>query len=154
MLKFLETAFETRGERHVQEARYPAHSPVPPYHCHPKQAERFEVHEGALRFRVDGEERDVRAGEAIDIPRGTDHLVHNPHEEAAVVVWTTRPALRTADFFWEMSEAAKGRARPGVADAAAILREYGDVFQLASPPRFVQRMMFGCLAPFGSRPVR
>lgn len=154
MLRFLETAFETRGEKHVQEARYPARSPAPPYHCHPKQAERFEVQEGALVFRVDGEERLVKAGEAIDIAKGSFHLVHNPHDEPALVVWTTRPALRTADFFWEMSEAGKGRAKPRAVDAAAILREYEDVFRLASPPPFVQRMMFGCLAPFGTRPVR
>lgn len=154
LLKFVETAFETRGERHVQEARYPARSPLPPYHCHPRQAERFEVREGALLFRVDGDETLVKAGEAIDIAKGAFHLVHNPHDEPAVAVWTTRPALRTADFFWEMSEAAKGRAKPGMADAAAILREYPDVFQLASPPPFLQRVLFGCLAPFGSRPVR
>lgn len=154
MVKFTATAFETKGEKHVQEARYPAHSPIPPYHCHPKQEERFEILEGALTFRVSGEDRIVRAGEHIDIAKGAFHHVHNPNDDPAVVVWTTRPALRTADFFWEMSEASKGRARPRLADAAAILREYTDVFQLAKPPPFVQRLVFSCLAPFGERPVR
>lgn len=154
MMKFTATAFETKGERHVQEARYPARSAIPPYHCHPRQEERFEILEGALSFCVDGEDRIVNAGEAIDIAKGAFHHVHNPHDAEALVVWTTRPALRTADFYWEMSEVSKGRAKPRLVDAAAILKEYPDVFQLANPPPFVQRIVFSCLAPFGERPVR
>ena len=43
LLRFVETAAENGGARHVQEARYAPRSSPPPYHRHPKQAERFEI---------------------------------------------------------------------------------------------------------------
>ncbi|MBA3465521.1 MAG: cupin domain-containing protein [Deltaproteobacteria bacterium] len=151
LLKFVETSAENGGARHVQEARYPARSPLPPYHRHPKQDERFTILEGALRFRVDGVERDVRAGDAIDVPKGAFHNARNPHDTPALVTWETRPALRTAEFFATMGRAMKGRTRPRLVDAMAILREYRDEFQLAKPPLLVQQILMTCLAPFGRR---
>jgi hypothetical protein len=65
------------------------------------------------------------------------------------VLWETRPALRTGEFFAAMGRAGRERARPRLADAAAILTEFRDEFQLVNPPPFVQRIVFGCLAPFG-----
>lgn len=152
LMKFTQTAFETKGALHAQEARYPARSPIPPYHCHPKQDERFQVIEGALRFHVDGVDRIVRAGDAIDIAKGSYHWANNPHDEPALAIWETRPALRTAELFYSLAQAGKGRAKPRLTDAAAILREYKDEFQLAKPPVLVQRILFGCLAPFGKLP--
>jgi len=152
LLKFLETAAENGGARHLQEARYPPHSPLPPYHCHPKQDERFTVLEGQLRFRIDGVERDVKAGDAIDIGKGMFHWVRNVGEVPVVATWETRPALRTANMFVELSTAMKGRARPPLLDALAILKEYREEMVLAKPGPFVQRVLFTCMAPFGKRP--
>jgi quercetin dioxygenase-like cupin family protein len=149
LLRFTETAAESGGARHVQQARYPPRSPKPPYHRHPNQDERFTILEGALRFHIDGVDREIKAGEALDVPRGAFHYARNPHDTAAVVTWETRPALRTADFFMKMSRAMKGRAKPGLVDAMAILREYRDEFQLAKPHPLVQRILFTCVAPFG-----
>lgn len=151
LLKFVETAAESGGARHVQEARYPARSPEPPYHCHPRQDERFTILEGALRFHVDGKDQHVKAGEAIDIAKGAYHWVNNPHDAPALATWETRPALRTAEFFLTMSRAMKGRAKPRLVDAMAILGEYRDEFQLAKPPVLVQRLLFTCLGPFGKK---
>jgi mannose-6-phosphate isomerase-like protein (cupin superfamily) len=150
-LRFVQTAAETAGAAHVQEARYAPHSPPPPYHCHPKQTERFTIVQGSLVFRVDGEDRILNDGDRIDIPAGAFHSVQNPHAAPALVIWETRPALRTAEFFIAMNRAARGRARPRLAEAAAILSEYRDVFRLATPPPLVQRILFGCLAPFARR---
>ncbi len=154
LLRFMETAAENGGARHLQRAHYPARSPQPPYHRHPRQAERFEVLEGALHFHVDGVDRQVRAGEAIDVPIGAFHWARNPHDAPALAVWETRPALRTADFFFAMSHAMRGRARPRLWDAAAILTEYRDEFELHRPHPLVQRVVLGCLAPFGRAALR
>ena len=154
LLKFIETAAESGGARHVQEARYPARSPQPPYHCHPKQDERFTVIEGALRFHVDGVDRHVKAGDAIDIPRGAFHWARNLGDVPTVATWETRPALRTAEFFVAMSRAMRGRAKPRLVDAIAVLAEYRDEFQLEKPPAIVQRVLFTCLAPFGRGALR
>ena len=154
LLKFLQTGAETGGALHLQQARYAPHSPPPPYHRHPRQDERFVIVEGELLFLVDGQERRVRAGEALDVPKGAFHRARNPGDVPTLVTWETRPALRTAEFFFDMNRAMRGRARPGLTDAAAILLEYRDEFEMASPPPLVQRIVFGCLAPFGRGAVR
>lgn len=145
------TFLETGPELHLQEAWYPARSPEPPAHCHPAQDERFRVVEGELLFRVAGDERVVRAGEHIDIPRNVMHSVRNASDAPARALWETRPALRTAEFHLAMERATQGSAQPRLVEAAAVLREYDDVFVLASPPRLVQRIVFALLAPFGRR---
>lgn len=154
LLKFVETAAENGGARHLQEARYAPHSQPPPYHCHPKQDERFEIVEGALLFHVGGVDRLVKAGEALEVGKGAFHRAHNPHDAPVLALWQTRPALRTAEFFVAMNRATRGRARPRLWDAAAILTEYADEFRLHRPPLLVQRVVFSCLAPFGRAALR
>jgi mannose-6-phosphate isomerase-like protein (cupin superfamily) len=154
LIKFVRTAAESGGALHVQEARYPAHSPPAPLHRHPKQDERFVIVEGALLFRIAGKDTLVRAGNSLEIPRGTFHSAHNPEDVATLVIWETRPALRTAEFFAAMSRASRGRTRPRLTDAAAILTEYRNEFEMAKPSPLVQRIVFGCLAPFGRRALR
>ena len=95
-------------------------------------ADRVVVLEGALHFHVDGIDKDVSAGNAIDIPKGSFHWARNLGDTPAVATWESRPALRTAEFFVTMSRAMKGKAKPRLVDAMAILREYRDVFQLAT----------------------
>lgn len=149
LIKFVKTAAETDGSLHVQQARYPAHSAPAPIHRHPRQDERFEIIEGALQFRISGVDRIARSGETLEIPRGTFHRAYNPGDVPALVLWETRPALRTAEFFAAMGRASRGRGRPRLADAAAIFSEYRDEFELEKPAPFVQRIVFGCLAPLG-----
>jgi mannose-6-phosphate isomerase-like protein (cupin superfamily) len=151
LLKFIETTVESHGAAHIQEARYPPHSQPAPLHRHPSQDERFTIVEGAMKFRIGDNETIVSAGEALDIPKGVYHAAFNPLDAQALVVWETRPAGRTAEFFCAMDRATRGRhrARPGLTDAAAILHEYRDVFERAKPSPLVQRIVYGCLAPFG-----
>lgn len=149
LIKFTQTGAETGGSLHVQEARYPAHSPPAPLHRHPMQDERFVIVEGALQFRVGGVDRLVSAGESIEVPRATFHRAYNPGDVPTLAIWETRPALRTAEFFAAMGRASRGRARPRLIDAAAILSEFRDEFEMAKPPPLVQRIVFGCLAPWG-----
>lgn len=81
------------------EGRYGPGGKPPPAHYHPAQDEHFEVLEGALKVRVEGEERDLRHGETIDIPRETKHQMWNPNDQPARVLWQTRPAGRTEQWF-------------------------------------------------------
>ncbi len=151
LLKFTATSVETNGAAHIQEARYPPHSSPPPLHRHPSQDERFIVVEGALKFHLGDEDRIIAAGDTIDVARGVFHCAYNPLDAQALAIWETRPALRTAEFFVAMDRATRGRGRtrPRLTDAAAILSEYRAEFELSKPSRVVQRIMFTCLAPFG-----
>ena len=88
---------ETGSELLVMEAAYGGEAPLPPEHLHPKQAERFEVLDGAVRTIIDGRERRYEKGETFDVPAGTPHQMGG--DGPARVRWEVRPALRTAEFF-------------------------------------------------------
>lgn len=151
LIKFVQPSVETNGALHVQEARYPPHSPPAPLHCHPNQTERFQIMEGGVLFTVAGEERMLRAGEELEIAAGVYHRAYNPEEAPALVLWETRPALKTAQFFQALAHASRGRARPPLTEAAAILREYRAEFRPAKPPLWLQPLVFGCLSAFARR---
>ncbi len=68
-------------------------------HFHPAQDEHFEVLAGTMRVKVDGAERDLAAGEEIDIRRGQVHQMWNPGDVRARVAWRTSPGLRTEQWF-------------------------------------------------------
>jgi Cupin domain len=95
-------AFQLRFERIdddllVMEARYGGGGNMPPEHLHPKQEERFEVVDGAIRTVIDGAERRYETGERFTVPPGTPHQMTG--DGPARVRWEVRPALRTAQFF-------------------------------------------------------
>lgn len=121
------------GDVHEQRVEYFPGSPFPPAHYHPNQDEHFEIERGAMLFVVGGEERVVRAGESLDIPRGTPHRARNASDtDPAFVRWETRPALRTTEFF--LTAAALGD-EAGLLDSALLAHEYRDVFRLSGPLR-------------------
>jgi mannose-6-phosphate isomerase-like protein (cupin superfamily) len=148
-LKFVATAAETSGALHAQEARYAPKSPLPPYHCHPSQDERFILEEGRLRFVVDGQERLVQRGQTLDIPRGAFHHAHNPYDAPALVRWETRPAMRSAEMYRALYRLARFDQKAPILGAAVVLSEFKAEFQLARPPPFIAHLVFGCLGPIG-----
>jgi quercetin dioxygenase-like cupin family protein len=89
------------------EALYTGRGQLPPEHYHPRQDERFEVLDGAVRAIIDGEELRYVAGQRFDVPAGTPHQMTG--DGSARVHWEVRPALRTAEFF---EEAYSGKAGP------------------------------------------
>lgn len=127
--EFIQTAAETDGELHEQRVTYRPDSPFPQTHFHPDQDERFVIEDGVMLFVLDGKEVPVGAGSEIEIPRGTVHKARNALEsETTTVLWQTRPALRTAEFFCTAN--ALG------ADTLAqtlLVREFADVFRLTGP---------------------
>jgi mannose-6-phosphate isomerase-like protein (cupin superfamily) len=137
----------------VVEAEYGPGGTPPPKHFHPDQDERFEVLEGTLRVRVAGDERDVGAGESVEIPRGAVHQMWNAGTVPAKVNWTTSPRGRTEQWFRELGALrASGRVgrdgMPGPLAFAVLLTEYRDVFRLAGPQLLLQGA-FAALAPLG-----
>lgn len=122
----------------------------PPKHFHPHQDERFELRDGALRARVDGEERELRPGDILEIPRGAVHQMWNEGERPAVAVWRTSPAGRTYEWFRSLDTLQRsGRVgRGGMPSPLAFgvyLTEYRDVIRLAGP----QALTLGALRALG-----
>ena len=81
----------------------------PPKHFHPSQDERFEVLEGMLTARVDGEERELGPGDVLEIPRGAVHQMWNAAGVPAKATWRTSPAGRTRQWFATWTPARSGR---------------------------------------------
>ena len=118
----------SEGELELR-ARYEAGGSPPPAHLHPAQDEHFEIVEGAIVAVVADREVEVRAGETLEVPRGTAHKMWNAGEEPAVTRWITRPAGRTLDWVREIAAVQSGEP---LGDPATLLERYADVFGLVA----------------------
>ena len=153
-LIFRTTTQDSGGELLEVESVYMKPTPSrPPVHYHPCQEERFEVLSGRLHILVDGEERILDTGEVITIPPGTPHEM-SASEAGVRVDWQTRPALKTEAFFeamWGLARDGKTNEKgvPNILQTAVLMAAYDREFRLASLPRFVQKAVFGGLAPIG-----
>jgi quercetin dioxygenase-like cupin family protein len=128
---------------------------VPAEHLHPRQEERFQVTDGRITLRIDGEERAYTAGETITIPPGTPHVWWNSGTGDLRVTLDFRPAGRFAEFittFFAMAVAGRTNARGlprDVLQMGVTLSEYRDVIRGTTPPWTVQRVLFAVIDPIG-----
>jgi mannose-6-phosphate isomerase-like protein (cupin superfamily) len=106
-------------------------SPVIPLpHRHPNQAEHFEVLEGELTAKIDGEQRTYRAGEVIDIPAGTVHAMWNAGDQAVHATWQVRPAMRTAEMWKTLTHLRRDGRTPSHEEGTRLLSTYAPEFEL------------------------
>jgi uncharacterized cupin superfamily protein len=67
--------------------------PIAGLHRHNSDDEAWHVLEGTLGFRLDGEEREVRAGESLLVTRGTAHSFWNPADVPARYLLVMTPRI-------------------------------------------------------------
>jgi mannose-6-phosphate isomerase-like protein (cupin superfamily) len=126
----------------------------PPAHYHPDQDEHFEVIEGALTARVEGDETRLDTGETLDIPAGARHQIWNAGSEPARALWQTRPAGRTEQWFRAIDRLYRegrvgGNGTPSPLAYGVYLTEYRDVFRLAVGPEILTRPLLAGLGAVG-----
>ena len=129
---FVRTAEDTGGELLELESIYGSAGDAAPPHMHPAQDEEFEVLEGEIAALVDGSERRLVVGDALEIPAGTVHQFRKDEGVEARLRWVTRPALRTGEFlealFALLSAVSEGDA--GASERLpALFEEYRDVYR-------------------------
>ncbi len=151
-LVLVKTAAETGGELLEMESAFKPGGWPPGAHYHPVQEERFEVLEGTVRVMLDDKQRDLQVGEVLVVAPKQRHEMWNAGDSWARVNWQVRPALKTQQFFETVFGLASdgkvnGNGVPNLLQIAVMLREYDAVYRLPSPPRVVQRIIFGLLAP-------
>jgi len=121
-------------------------------HRHPTLVERFTVLEGELTVKKNGKIGLLRKGESATIEPNVWHDWWN----AANVDARVRVEVTPGERFGHMIETLFGLARMGHTNAqglphplqlAVFALEFRDVFELKSPPPFLQTMIFGALAP-------
>lgn len=154
-IRFIQTGKDTKGQLLEMESVYSAQSKEPVPHYHPRQEEEFQVLEGSINVRINGTVRVLEPGEKLIITAGTVHSMWNQCDREARVNWKVRPALST-EYLLEtgMGLAADGKVNekgmPSVLQTAMLMQRYKHVFRLARPPFFVQRVLFGILAPIAA----
>jgi mannose-6-phosphate isomerase-like protein (cupin superfamily) len=107
-------------------------------HVHPNQEERFHVHAGELTITLGDRGHVLRAGESLDVPRGTTHAMWNSGDVPTRATWEVRPALRTESFFRSVHElrAAGHAGKHGMITplaAGTVLRAFRDELRLPVP---------------------
>lgn len=130
----------------------PSGKPPPP-HYHPEQDEHFEVLAGELIAKLDGEERRLRAGDTLHVPRGTKHQMWNASAAETRARWETRPAGRTEQWFRTVDRAIEeaGGKMPGALTMLTLLDEYDDTIRLAVGPEAVTRQVTGAIGAIGRK---
>jgi quercetin dioxygenase-like cupin family protein len=73
----VQSAEDSNGERVEFEISLLPGAPSPPPHFHPSQTEEWHVLSGTLSVQVDGEWRELRAGESLTMPPGQVHTLKN-----------------------------------------------------------------------------
>ena len=144
--------YESDGRELVADLTLRPGAAVMGEHYHPDIEERFTVMRGLVAFRLDGRVEIAEPGYPVTVPAGVVHDWWNAGEGEAVVRVEIRPGAR----FEEMIRNAFGLAQDGKTDTkgmphllqlAAFAKEYRDVVRFTGPPRIVQALMFGVLAP-------
>ena len=143
---------DTGGERLVADLYIRPGGAIAGKHVHAYITEHFEVLTGTVRVHVDGRDHIAGPGEQVAVPPGAVHAWSNAGDDEAHVLVDVRPAER----FELMVQNLYGLANDGKANAkgvprllplALFAREFRREGEFTRPPRAVQRLLFGALAP-------
>jgi quercetin dioxygenase-like cupin family protein len=123
-IKCLISGEQTEGKVAVYEELVPPGC-GPPRHTHRDQLEVFHVIEGSIRFEVNGNSFEQRAGGTAVVPAGAVHAFRNIGAAPAVIRFELLPAGGSEEAFGLM-------VRGEVGDVGAFFEKYG--MNLAGPP--------------------
>lgn len=152
----LEAPSENPERRLVAELHLDPGAAVLGEHLHPELEERFEVLEGRLAYKLGGRRGEAGPGDALEIPAGTWHDWWQLGPDETVCRVTVTPG----DRFEEMIRTAWGLAcdgqtndkgMPRFLQLVALADEFSDTIVFKRPPRALQGVLFGLLAPLAHR---
>jgi quercetin dioxygenase-like cupin family protein len=147
---------ESGGEHLVVDLFVAPGGAVAGEHVHQDIEEVFTVVRGTVGFRLDGREDVAGPTRRLVVPPGVVHDWWNAGPEEAHVIVELRGEKRRLERFEMMISTLYGlarngktdaRGRPSILQASLLAREFDDVIVFSRPPRFVQRLLFGTLAP-------
>lgn len=124
-------------------------------HVHPQQEERFVVLEGAYGWTIGDRSGVAGPGETLVCPVGVPHSQWNAGNTPMRIYYEHRPALESAELFFEtqfgLSREGKLTAAGDIRllQAAVLVREVGNFIRPASPPIWLQDLVFPPLAAIG-----
>jgi quercetin dioxygenase-like cupin family protein len=153
-LVFKKTSAETNGDYVLFECFVKPSGFVAAAHVHPFQEERFQVLEGTVMFRIDGQEVPAQPGDAILVAAGRKHQFWNAGDEAVRFACEVRPALQfeqLIETMFSLAQAGKTNRKgmPNPLQLAVIAQAHFDTVRLPFPPVWVQRLGLALGAPLG-----
>jgi quercetin dioxygenase-like cupin family protein len=116
----------------------------PPMHVHHFQDESLTVEEGVIGYQRLGEaERFAGPGETVTFPAGEAHRFWNAGDGELRCTGWIEPADNIEYFLTELyaSTRRNGGRRPGLFDAAYLVRHFRSEFTMAEVPALVQRIV-------------
>jgi mannose-6-phosphate isomerase-like protein (cupin superfamily) len=145
---------ETDGELLVADLRVRPGGAVVGAHVHPTIDERFTVVSGQIGYMCGGKRDVLQTGQSLDLPKGVPHDWWNAGKEEARVIVEVRPGKRfeqmaTTMFGLAQEGKTNKKGMPNPLQLAVISQEFADTVQFMSPPPWIQRLLFGVLAPLG-----
>ena len=129
-IRYLMDGIVTGAASGMFELTVPPGARVPPAHSHTNNEEIVYVLEGVLRYRVDEETRDLKAGERMYTPRGSVHAFSNPHGATARALIMLTPDIG-AQYFRDVAAIVSGPGAPDPAKMVEVMTRYG--LKLAAP---------------------
>jgi quercetin dioxygenase-like cupin family protein len=153
-LVFKKTAAETDGEYVLFECFVKPSGFVAAAHVHPSQHERFQIIEGSITFKLNGQELTARPGDCIHVPPGMKHQFRNAGDDEARFACEVRPALdfeRLIETMFSLAQAGKTNRKgmPNLLRLAVIAQAHLGTVHLPYPPVWIQRFGLALGAPLG-----
>ena len=154
-LTFLSTKDSSGGELFRAELVMQPGSYVVRSHIHPTQEERFVVLEGRYGWRIGRESGVAGPGTTLICPPRVPHSQWNAGDVPVRIYQEHSPAFTSAEILFETQF---GLSRDGkltatgefrLLQAAVLLEVVGDFIRPASPPQWLQRLVFPPLALIG-----
>jgi quercetin dioxygenase-like cupin family protein len=153
-LVFTKTSAETNGEYVLFECFVQPSGFVAAAHVHPFQEERFQVLQGTVTFRIDGQEFQAEPGDTVLVAAGRKHQFWNASDQEVRFACEVRPALQFEQLIETMFSLARDgktnrKGMPNPLRLAVIARAHFDTVRLPFPPVAVQRLGLALGAPLG-----
>ena len=117
-IRFLLEGEASGGSVAVFEFDVPAKANVPVAHSHDAYEETLYGLEGVLTWTINGDSREVGAGDVLCIPRGAVHKFENQGDVDATQLAIVSPGILGPDYFRDVAAAVD--ATTGPPDPAAI----------------------------------
>lgn len=127
-----------------------------PMHLHPKQEERYTLHEGYLCFYLNDEVQIYGPGETVIVPAGTPHTWRNATDSDARFTLEITPAGEGTPLFHllhTLSQEGHPDESPlsRLLQRAVVLHRYPDQVYLAGTPVPVQKLLYRVISFVGRR---
>jgi quercetin dioxygenase-like cupin family protein len=132
-IRFLLESKDTGGQLATFEFTVAAGAKVPMPHSHEHYDETIYGLEGVMTFTVNGQPKEIAAGETLFIPRGAVHGFNNLKSTNAKALAVVTPALIGPEYFQEIAAILNAGGPPDVAKVKAVMAKHGLIPAL--PPK-------------------